>query len=73
MKKRLRSAPLAAALALIAGLLGVATTAGIAAADDCQLNSPGGNIQHVISILFDNTHFLRDETSRRTWSRCRTS
>ena len=61
MKKRPRSAPLAAALALIAGLLGVATTAGIAAADDCQLNSPGGNIQHVISIIFDNTHFLRDD------------
>jgi len=61
MKKRPRSGPLAAALALIAGLLNVATTAAIAAADDCQLNSPGGNIQHVISIIFDNTHFLRDD------------
>jgi hypothetical protein len=61
MKKRPRSVPLAGALALIAGLLGVASTAGIATADDCQLNSPGGNIQHVISIIFDNTHFLRDD------------
>lgn len=26
----------------------------------CQLNSPKGNIKHVIYIQFDNTHFLRD-------------
>jgi len=26
----------------------------------CQLNSAGGNIQHVIYIQFDNTHFQRD-------------
>ena len=26
----------------------------------CQLNSAKGNIQHVIYIIFDNTHFLRD-------------
>jgi hypothetical protein len=26
----------------------------------CQLNSPKGNIQHVVTIIFDNTHFQRD-------------
>jgi hypothetical protein len=31
-----------------------------AAASSCQLNSAGGNIQHVIYIQFDNTHFQRD-------------
>jgi hypothetical protein len=30
------------------------------AASGCQLNSPKGNIQHVIYIQFDNTHFTRD-------------
>src|SRR5579884_3597521 len=31
-----------------------------AAANSCQLNSPAGNVQHVIYIQFDNTHFMRD-------------
>ncbi len=26
----------------------------------CQLNSPRGKIQHVVTIIFDNTHFQRD-------------
>ena len=30
------------------------------AASGCQLNSAKGNIQHVIYIQFDNTHFRRD-------------
>ncbi len=30
------------------------------AASSCQLNSPKGNIQHVIYIQFDNVHFTRD-------------
>src|SRR5262249_58511484 len=30
------------------------------AASGCTLNSAHGNIQHVISIQFDNTHFRRD-------------
>src|SRR3977135_1506203 len=30
------------------------------AANGCQLNSAHGNIQHVIQIQFDNTHFRRD-------------
>ncbi len=31
-----------------------------AAGSSCQLNSAKGNIQHVIYIQFDNTHFTRD-------------
>src|SRR5258706_9177780 len=31
-----------------------------AASSSCQLNSAKGNIQHVIYIQFDNTHFTRD-------------
>src|SRR5258705_5946822 len=30
------------------------------AGGSCQLHSPKGNIQHVIYIQFDNTHFVRD-------------
>lgn len=30
------------------------------AANSCQLNSANGNIQHVIYLQFDNTHFMRD-------------
>jgi outer membrane murein-binding lipoprotein Lpp len=30
------------------------------AASSCQLKSPGGKIKHVIFIIFDNVHFLRD-------------
>jgi hypothetical protein len=26
----------------------------------CQLNSPRGNVSHVVTIIFDNTHFKRD-------------
>src|SRR2546423_12605944 len=29
-------------------------------ASGCQLASPHGNIQHVIYVQFDNTHFMRD-------------
>jgi hypothetical protein len=31
-----------------------------AAADGCQLSSANGNIKHVIYVIFDNVHFLRD-------------
>src|SRR5438105_15751986 len=31
-----------------------------AATSGCQLNSAKGNIQHVIYVQFDNTHFTRD-------------
>jgi len=33
------------------------------AASGCQLNSAKGNIQHVIYIQFDNTHFTRDNAN----------
>jgi len=29
-------------------------------AGGCQLNSPRGKVQHVVTIIFDNTHFQRD-------------
>jgi Type I phosphodiesterase / nucleotide pyrophosphatase len=32
-----------------------------AAASDCQLKSAKGDIAHVIYIIFDNVHFLRDD------------
>src|SRR5262245_52848217 len=32
----------------------------VTAQPGCQLNSANGQIQHVISIVFDNTHFTRD-------------
>ncbi|MFL5654001.1 MAG: hypothetical protein ACJ8CB_07475 [Ktedonobacteraceae bacterium] len=34
-----------------------------AATSSCQLNSAKGNIQHVIYVQFDNTHFTRDNPS----------
>jgi arylsulfatase A-like enzyme len=30
------------------------------AAASCQLKSPRGNVKHVVTIIFDNTHFMRD-------------
>src|SRR5207245_4293627 len=33
------------------------------AAAGCQLNSPKGNVQHVIYVQFDNTHFRRDNAN----------
>ena len=36
------------------------TAAHAAAPSSCQLNSAKGNIQHVIYVQFDNTHFTRD-------------
>ena len=29
-------------------------------AGGCQLHSPRGKVQHVVTIIFDNTHFMRD-------------
>ena len=58
--------------ALIAAIAAGVVAAGIAAlssspaahaaaqATGCQLNSPHGNVKHVIYIQFDNTHFRRD-------------
>jgi hypothetical protein len=38
----------------------VATTP---AQSSCHLNSPGGQIQHVVYLQFDNTHYTRDNPS----------
>jgi len=35
-------------------------TPAAAAADSCHLQSANGNIKHVIYLIFDNVHFLRD-------------
>jgi hypothetical protein len=49
-------------LVMLVSLLGVvpASAAPAAVPNSCQLNSANGNIQHVIYIIFDNVHFLRD-------------
>lgn len=48
-------------LSLFLGLSGLHNTSTAhAASGSCQLNSAKGNIQHVIYIQFDNTHFTRD-------------
>jgi hypothetical protein len=58
---------IAAAALLLAGLLVAGGTVAPQAlavmpamANSCQLSSAKGDIQHVIYIQFDNTHFLRD-------------
>src|SRR5207244_4849392 len=60
--------PLAASL--VAGLLVIEATVGAtfaAAAKDpvsgCQLAAAGSKIQHVIYLQFDNTHYMRDNSS----------
>src|SRR6266568_5980471 len=41
-------------------ITGVSVTTSTSAPTSCQLNSPNGEIRHVIYIQFDNTHLLRD-------------
>jgi hypothetical protein len=67
MKGRVRIGAFALALLAAAGLAAATkTTTSRAApkaaspASGCQLNSPNGQIKHVIYIIFDNVHFLRD-------------
>ncbi len=58
-----RAISLAALATLLVGMAAVpifARTAATRAAGGCQLNSARGDIQHVIYIQFDNTHFRRD-------------
>jgi hypothetical protein len=47
-------------LAVMLGFVASPAVSTHAAASGCQLNSAKGNIQHVIYIQFDNTHFTRD-------------
>ncbi|MDB5077872.1 MAG: hypothetical protein JWO42_4051, partial [Chloroflexi bacterium] len=57
---------LAAASLLLLTIAGVSPLTGFRepaithASSSCQLQAPGGTIQHVIQIQFDNTHFTRD-------------
>ena len=41
-------------------LLVLSLAAPAVAAGGCQLNSPRGKVTHVVTIIFDNTHFMRD-------------
>ena len=47
-------------LAVVLGFVAYPAVRTHAATSGCQLNSARGNIQHVINIQFDNTHFTRD-------------
>jgi hypothetical protein len=47
-------------VAAIASTAGIGVRGAVASAPTCQLNSPKGNVKHVIYIQFDNTHFRRD-------------
>jgi hypothetical protein len=67
MKGRVRIGVLALAGLTAAGLAAATNTTmssaapkAAPAATGCQLNSPTGQIKHVIYIIFDNVHFLRD-------------
>src|SRR5712691_12243147 len=55
---------------IAAGLAGMAATIAttrVAAAKDpadgCQLTAKGSKIQHVVYLQFDNTHYMRDNSS----------
>jgi hypothetical protein len=49
-----------AAWALGLGLLMAGFASPATGQDQCKLNSPSGNIKHVIFVVFDNVHFTRD-------------
>jgi len=50
----------AAAWALGLGLLMAGFASPAHGQGQCKLNSPSGNIKHVIFVVFDNVHFTRD-------------
>src|SRR6266496_5650298 len=58
---RLFSSLMIISLSLLpSGVLAAPASAPASAGGSCLLNSANGDIQHVIYIQFDNTHFLRD-------------
>jgi len=64
--KRSRWPALSAVLAAVIATSGaiVATGSGGATAPPgCQINSPVGNVSHVVYLQFDNTHYARDNSS----------
>jgi hypothetical protein len=67
MKGRVRIGMLVLAVLAAAGLAAATGTTQSSAkpapaqpASGCQLNSPNGQVKHVIYIIFDNVHFRRD-------------
>jgi hypothetical protein len=66
--RRLRWPTLAAILAIgfSTGVAATPTGAQVTTAavqSSCQLNSAGGQIKHVVYLQFDNTHYMRDNSS----------
>ena len=64
--KRSRWPALSGVLAAVIAISGAAVGAGSAAAaapQTCQINSPVGNVSHVVYLQFDNTHYNRDNPS----------
>jgi hypothetical protein len=62
MKVRSQLISFASVVSLVAGLLALGGLTGQAAATtECQLSQ--GPINHVISIVFDNTHYIRDRAN----------
>src|SRR6266571_2004002 len=55
-----RVVAMATLLAMLLGFGGLPNNHAYAATNGCALNSPKGNIHHVIYVQFDNTHFTRD-------------
>lgn len=55
-----RLVTMTAVLVMLLGVAGYSSGTTHAAGNACHLNSPHGNIQHVIYVQFDNTHFTRD-------------
>jgi len=53
------AAAMLAASVLLAGSF-AAPASTVRAQESCQLNSAKGDIQHVVFLIFDNVHFLRD-------------
>ncbi len=68
MKGRVRIGALALAVLVVAGFAAATNTntssakhaVGAPPAGGCQLNSPTGQVKHVVYLMFDNVHFLRD-------------
>ncbi len=68
MKGRVRMGALALAIVVVAVFAAATNTSRSSAkyataappANGCQLNSPKGQVKHVIYLIFDNVHFLRD-------------
>ena len=68
MKGRVRMGALALAVIVVASFAAATNTSRSSAkyataappASGCQLNSPKGQVKHVVYLIFDNVHFLRD-------------